>query len=58
MNAGMSANAEHELAVSRPILAYWSRPLEAIITHVLAHEIGHHFGFSDDDMQGIEDRPD
>jgi predicted Zn-dependent protease with MMP-like domain len=45
----------------RPILAYWSRhqdTLEAIITHVLVHEIGHHFGFSDDDMHGIEDRAD
>ena len=43
----------------RPILAYWSMhqdTLEAIITHVLVHEIGHHFGFSDDDMHGIEDR--
>ena len=45
----------------RPILAYWSThqdTLEAIITHVLVHEIGHHFGFSDDDMQGIEDEAD
>ena len=30
--------------------------LEAIIMHVPVHEIGHHFGFSDDDMHGIEDR--
>ena len=45
----------------RPILAYWSRhqdSLEAIIAHVLVHEIGHHFGFSDDDMHGIEHRAD
>ena len=45
----------------RPILAYWSGhqdTLEAIITHVLVHEIGHHFGLSDDDMRGIEDRDD
>ena len=45
----------------RPILAYWSThqdTLEAIIAHVLVHEIGHHFGFSDDDMHGIEDRAD
>jgi predicted Zn-dependent protease with MMP-like domain len=28
--------------------------LERIIRHVLIHEIGHHFGFSDDDMARIE----
>jgi predicted Zn-dependent protease with MMP-like domain len=41
----------------RPILAYWherSDSLTAIVTHVLVHEIGHHFGFSDDDMEAIE----
>ena len=25
-----------------------------LVTHVLVHEIGHHFGLSDDDMEGIE----
>jgi predicted Zn-dependent protease with MMP-like domain len=43
----------------RPILNYWSAredTLEAIIAHVLVHEIGHHFGFSDDDMHAIEDK--
>jgi predicted Zn-dependent protease with MMP-like domain len=41
----------------RPILDYWSEhdeTLGAIVTHVLVHEIGHHFGFSDEDMEGIE----
>jgi predicted Zn-dependent protease with MMP-like domain len=41
----------------RPILDYWcehEETLGAIITHVLVHEIGHHFGFSDDDMEAIE----
>jgi predicted Zn-dependent protease with MMP-like domain len=41
----------------RPILDYWAEhddPLGAIITHVLVHEIGHHFGLSDNDMAGIE----
>jgi predicted Zn-dependent protease with MMP-like domain len=41
----------------RPILDYWSEhdeSLGAIITHVLVHEIGHHFGFSDADMAAIE----
>jgi predicted Zn-dependent protease with MMP-like domain len=42
----------------RPILDYWAEhdeTLGAIITHVLIHEIGHHFGFSDEDMEAIED---
>src|ERR1700742_2619568 len=40
-----------------PILLYWAEheeTLGAIITHVLVHEIGHHFGLSDDDMEAIE----
>ncbi|HKQ54340.1 MAG TPA: metallopeptidase family protein [Methyloceanibacter sp.] len=41
----------------RPILDYWAEheeSLGAIITHVLVHEIGHHFGLSDADMERIE----
>ena len=41
----------------RPILAYWATHQDAlgdIVTHVLVHEIGHHFGLSDDDMERIE----
>lgn len=41
----------------RPILDYWAEhdeTLEAIVRHVLIHEIGHHFGLSDDDMEEIE----
>jgi predicted Zn-dependent protease with MMP-like domain len=41
----------------RPILDYWAEheeTLGAIITHVLVHEIGHHFGLSDADMERIE----
>lgn len=40
----------------RPILDYWCEsgdPLDAIIRHVLIHEIGHHFGFSDDEMKAL-----
>jgi len=29
--------------------------LNNLVRHVLVHEIGHHFGLSDDDMQAIED---
>jgi len=41
----------------RPILDYWAEhdeTLGALITHVLVHEIGHHFGLSDEDMEAIE----
>ena len=41
----------------RPILDYWAEhedSLGAIVTHVLVHEIGHHFGLSDDDIEAIE----
>jgi predicted Zn-dependent protease with MMP-like domain len=41
----------------RPILDYWAEheeTLGGVITHVLVHEIGHHFGLSDDDMARIE----
>jgi predicted Zn-dependent protease with MMP-like domain len=40
-----------------PILLYWAEHDETlghIITHVLVHEIGHHFGLSDADMESIE----
>jgi predicted Zn-dependent protease with MMP-like domain len=43
----------------RPILDYWAEndeTLGAIVTHVLVHEIGHHFGLSDEDMEAIEAR--
>jgi predicted Zn-dependent protease with MMP-like domain len=42
----------------RPILDYWcdtGEDLFAVVRHVLIHEIGHHFGFSDEDMERIED---
>lgn len=41
----------------RPILAYWAShedSLQDIVTHVLVHELGHHFGLSDDDIDRIE----
>ena len=42
----------------RPILDYWcetGEDLVHVVRHVLIHEIGHHFGLSDDDMQRLED---
>ena len=41
----------------RPILDYWAEngeTLGSIVTHVFVHEIGHHFGLSDADMERIE----
>ena len=41
----------------RPILDYWceaEEDLRHLVRHVLIHEIGHHFGLSDDDMEAIE----
>ena len=41
----------------RPILDYWAEHEETLghlVTHVLVHEIGHHFGLSDEDMAAIE----
>ena len=43
----------------RPLLDYWcesGEDLYHVVRHVLIHEIGHHFGFSDDDMEAIEAR--
>ena len=42
----------------RPILDEWAETgvsLEALVTHVLVHEVGHHFGLSDADMHALED---
>lgn len=41
----------------RPLLEEWCESddsLEAIVTHVLVHEVGHHFGLSDAAMEAIE----
>ena len=42
----------------KPLLAEWVETgvaLDALISHVIVHEAGHHFGFSDDEMHAIED---
>ena len=41
----------------RPLLDEWVESgvtLESLITHVIVHEVGHHFGLSDGDMHAIE----
>ncbi|MFN7192637.1 MAG: metallopeptidase family protein [Rhodospirillales bacterium] len=43
----------------RPLLDYWcetGEDLYTLVRHVMIHEIGHHFGFSDDDMEELERR--
>ncbi len=45
----------------RAILDEWAsgeEELGHLVAHVLIHEIGHHFGFSDDDMEAVESRVD
>ncbi|TVV71285.1 metallopeptidase family protein [Sphingomonas solaris] len=42
----------------RPLLDEWVETgvtLEALVAHVLIHEVGHHFGLSDADMHALED---
>jgi len=46
------------LLFRRPILDEWAdgdHSLERLVAHILIHEAGHHFGFSDDDMHALED---
>lgn len=43
----------------RPLLDEWAETgvsLEALITHVIVHEVGHHFGYSDEQMHAIEEQ--
>lgn len=46
----------------RPILDEWAErgdvSLGELISHILVHEIGHHFGLSDDDIDALEDQAD
>ncbi|HEX4767249.1 MAG TPA: metallopeptidase family protein [Lichenihabitans sp.] len=54
-HSGQLPNTVH--LYRRPILDYWAEheeTLGAVVTHVLVHEMGHHFGYSDDDMESIE----
>src|SRR5690348_13010973 len=45
---------------SRPILAEWRSSrvsLEQLVAHIVIHEVGHYFGFSDEDMHALEHEP-
>ncbi len=54
---GTPADLDRIFLYRRPILDYWcetGESLEDIVRNVLIHEIGHHFGFSDEDMERFE----
>jgi predicted Zn-dependent protease with MMP-like domain len=55
--AGPPGDLDRIYLYRRPILDYWcetGEDLMHVVRHVLVHEIGHHFGFSDADMERIE----
>jgi predicted Zn-dependent protease with MMP-like domain len=55
--ADVRQDIDHIFLYRRPILDYWcesGEALESIVRHVLIHEIGHHFGFSDEEMERLE----
>lgn len=55
--ADISREPDMVFLYRRPILDEWAsgdEELGHLIAHVLIHEVGHHFGFSDEDMQDIE----
>ncbi|WP_428409966.1 metallopeptidase family protein [Hyphococcus sp.] len=57
--AAEDALPNHVHLYRRSIIAEWREDgeitLEDLVTHVLVHEIGHHFGLSDEDMHAIEE---
>ena len=56
---GPAPQASMVFLYRRPILDEWAEhgeiTLEELVTHVLVHEIGHHFGLSDAQIHAIED---
>ena len=55
--ADVPENVDMIFLYRRPILDYWCESgddLVDVMRHVLIHEIGHHFGLSDEDMERIE----
>jgi predicted Zn-dependent protease with MMP-like domain len=57
----VATDVDMVLLYRRALLDWWAEDeveLEDLVRHVLVHEIGHHFGFSDDDMERIENEID
>ena len=56
-SAGTRQDVDMIFLYRRPLLDYWcetGEELGHLVRHVLIHEIGHHFGFSDADMEALE----
>ena len=56
--SGVANDVDMIFLYRRPLLDYWcetGEDLKLLVRHVLIHEIGHHFGLSDEDMERIED---
>ncbi len=56
-NLDSSPEVDRVFLYRRPLMDYWratGEPLDRLVRHVVIHEIGHHFGFSDADMEALE----
>ena len=56
-SGGVAENVDMVFLYRRPLLDYWcevEEDLAHLVRHVVIHEIGHHFGLSDEDMEEIE----
>ena len=58
-DSGVSGTLPDRIRLFRaPILDEWiergDETLEHLVAHVMIHEVGHHFGLSDEDMHGLE----
>ena len=54
----MPTDVDHIFLYRRPLLDYWcetGEDLTRLVRHLMVHEIGHHFGFSDEDMERLEE---
>ena len=56
-NLDVSPEVDQVFLYRRPLLDYWretGEPMDRLVRHVVIHEIGHHFGFSDGGMDALE----
>ena len=55
------ADLDRVFLFRRPILDYWietGEDLYQVVRHVLIHEIGHHYGYTDAEMEELERQAD